>query len=59
MVEENSQFIELEIRRSFGTFGDIAVALSSISESATSPSGRPGTTSLYVLLLLYVYFVLR
>ena len=59
MIEENSRFIELEVRRSFGTFGDIAVALSSISESAISPSGRPETTSLYVLLRLYVYFVLR
>lgn len=41
MVEEtNGQYVELEIRRSFGGFGDIMVTLESVEGSAVSPSGR-------------------
>lgn len=35
----NDQYVELEIRRSFGTFGDISVTLESVEGSAISPSG--------------------
>ena len=48
VIEENTQFIELEIWRAFGTFGEIAVALNTVDESAISPSGRLELTSLYV-----------
>lgn len=39
MEEMISQYVELEIRRSFGTFGDIMVTLESVEGSAISPSG--------------------
>lgn len=38
-VEENVQFINYEVTRSFGTFGDIAVAVETSSGSAMSPNG--------------------
>ena len=50
-VEENIQFIELEIIRSFGAFGEIMVALNSMEQSALSTSGRPKSTLLIAMLL--------
>ena len=38
-IEEDTQYVELEIRRSYGTFGHITVTLNTIQESAISPSG--------------------
>ena len=38
-VEENIQFINYEVTRSFGTFGDITVAVETSSGTATSPNG--------------------
>lgn len=40
MVEEDVQYIELEIRRSYGTFGEIMVTINSVEESAVSPTGK-------------------
>jgi hypothetical protein len=38
-VEENVQFINYEVTRSFGTFGDITVAVETTAESASSVDG--------------------
>lgn len=40
MVEEDVQYIELEISRSYGTFGEITVMINSVEESAVSPTGK-------------------
>ena len=39
-IEEDVGYVELEIRRSDGTFGAISVDLNTISGSAVSPPGR-------------------
>ena len=39
-VEEDVGYVELEIRRSYGTFGEISVDLNTVAGSAVSPTGN-------------------
>ena len=39
-IEEDNRYVELEIKRSFGTFGSIMVTLNTVEGSAISPSGE-------------------
>ena len=39
LIEESTQYVELEIRRSFGTFGEIMVTLNTVEDDALSPDG--------------------
>ena len=45
-VEEDVGYIELEIRRADGTFGEISVDLHTVAGSAVSPTGMPEKTSM-------------
>ena len=40
LVEEDVQYVELEIQRSFGTFGEISVDLDTVAGSAISQNGE-------------------
>lgn len=40
LVEESLQFIDFEVTRSFGTFGEVTVALQTMSGTATSVNGE-------------------
>jgi len=38
-VEENTQYVEFEIRRAFGTFGEVSVTMATTEGTAVAPSG--------------------
>ena len=39
-IEENMPYIELDIIRSYGTFGEITITLNAVEGSAVSPTGK-------------------
>ena len=40
VVEENTRYVEFEVRRTFGTFGEISVIMATTEGTAVAPTGE-------------------
>ena len=44
MVEEDTRYVEFEVRRTFGTFGEISVTIATTEGTAVAPAGESAVT---------------
>ena len=44
VVEEDTRYIEFEVRRTFGTFGEISVTIATTEGTAVAPAGESAVT---------------
>ena len=58
VVEEDVRYVELEIRRSDGTFGDISVDLNTVPGSAVSPTGTQEKNDIHTKNWAHLFHVL-
>jgi len=40
VVEENTRYVEFEVRRTFGTFGEVSVTMATTEGTAVAPAGE-------------------